>query len=66
MTIKHPYVTVKLTESNGNAFAILGACQKAAKKAGLSPKEISDFMEEAQSGDYDNLLQTCMEWFTIE
>lgn len=44
--------TVKLTGRDGNAFVILGACRKAAKDAKWTTEQI----EEATSGDYDNLL----------
>lgn len=62
---RYPHVRVRLLGQDGNAFMILGLCQRAARKAGLPAEEISAFMAEAQSGDYDHLLQTCMDWFTI-
>ena len=63
--MKHPQVKVELVGTNSNAFAILGACSKAAKRAGLSKEEIDEFMAETKSGDYDHLLQTCMEYFDV-
>ncbi|MFO0110329.1 MAG: hypothetical protein ACK52W_07340 [Alphaproteobacteria bacterium] len=45
---------------------ILGLCQRAANKVGLSKAEIDTFMQEAKSGDYNHLLNTCMEWFDID
>lgn len=63
--IKYPHVRVKLVGEDGNAFMILGLCQRAARRANLSAEEISAFMQEAKSGDYDHLLQTCQRWFTI-
>ena len=57
---------LKLVGQDGNAFMILGLAQRAAKKAGWSKEEISEFMTEAQSGDYDHLLQTCTEYFEVE
>jgi hypothetical protein len=64
--VKYPKVKVKLIGTDGNAYSILGKCVKEAKKAGLSPEEISQFREEAMSGDYDDLLNTCMNWFVIK
>jgi hypothetical protein len=62
----HPDVTVELTSVDGNAFSIIGACRQTAKQQGLSQEDITRFVDEATSGDYDHLLATCMHWFTIE
>jgi hypothetical protein len=35
------------------------------KKAKLQQSEIDEFNKEAMSGDYDNLLRTCMKWFDV-
>jgi hypothetical protein len=66
MKPRYPHITVQLTGKNGNAFMILGLCQRAARQAGLPQEEIDTFREEATSGDYDHLLQTAMRWFTID
>ena len=63
---KYPNVTVKLVGEDGNAFAILGRCRAAAKKAKVDPTEISAFMREAMAGDFDHLLRTCMAWWNCE
>lgn len=65
-TPKYPHVHVELVGKDGNAFMILGLCHRAAQKAGLSKSEIDAFMQEAKSGDYNHLLNTCMEWFDID
>ncbi len=64
--IKYPHVHVQLTGQDGNAFMVLGLCQRAAQKAGLSKAEIDAFFKEAQAGDYDHLLATCMKWFDVD
>jgi hypothetical protein len=56
---------VKLTGQDGNAFAILGLCQRAAKDAGWSQERRDEFMAEAQSGDYGHLLATAMRFFDV-
>ena len=66
MQPKHPDIHVELVGHDGNAFNILGRCQQAARRAGLPKAEIDAFIKEATSGDYDNLLQTCMKWFEVE
>jgi hypothetical protein len=66
MAVKYPNVKVKLVGRDGNAFAVLGACRSAAKQAKVPPEEISKFMNEAMSGDYNHLITTCMNWFDVE
>jgi len=63
--VKHPEIEVALTGESGNAFAILGEVRRAMKKAKLPKEEQDQFMKEATSGNYDHLLETCMNWFTI-
>lgn len=65
MTPKHPDILVELTGHDGNAFAVLGRCRQAGRKAGLSENEIAAFMSDAMAGDYDPLLQIAMRWFDI-
>ncbi len=55
-------IDVQLTGQDGNAFAILGKVKRALRKAGATDEQIEAFMTEAQSGDYNHLLATCMEW----
>jgi hypothetical protein len=66
MEVKHPQIRVQLVGNDGNAFAILGRCQQAARRAGLDKAEIDLFIAEATAGDYDNLLQTCIRWFEVQ
>ncbi len=54
---------VKLVDTDGNAFAILARCMKAAKRAGWSQEKLTSFQKEATSGDYDHLLQTVLKHF---
>ena len=60
--VKHPEVKVQLTGEDGNAFAIIGRVQRAMKEAGVSSEEIKQFVEEAMSEDFDNLIETCLRW----
>lgn len=43
---------------DGNAFALLGAFQSAARRQGWPPQRITEVTTEARSGDYDHLLAT--------
>ena len=64
--MKYPDIHVELTGKDGNAWSIIGACTKAARKNHVVDEDIRKFQDEAMSGDYDNLLRTCMEWFDID
>ena len=55
---------VKLVGTDGNAFAILGKVKAAIAKSD-HPELASQFMKEAMSGDYDNLLRTCCEYVDV-
>lgn len=55
-------VKLKLVGLDGNAFAILGAFKKAAKRSGWSDVEIKAVFDEATSGDYNNLLAVIMKY----
>lgn len=62
---KYPDVHVRLSGTDGNAFAILGAVQRHLRGAGVTAPEIKAYMDEATSGDYDHLLQTTMRWVDV-
>jgi len=65
MKTRYPKIKVRLVGSDGNAFAVLGNVRKALRKAEVSQEEIGQFMKEAMSGDYNNLLKVCMEWVNV-
>ena len=46
---------------DGNAFAVMGYTARALKKAGLRD-EVNKMYEEAESGDYYNLLAVCSDY----
>jgi len=63
--IKYPKIEVELVGQDGNAFVIIGRVQKAMQRAKVPREEIDKFKKEAQSGDYDHLLQTCIKWVNV-
>jgi hypothetical protein len=63
--VKYPDIEVDLSNSDGNAFAIIGTVRKALRRAGITDDKIKEFSDDAMSGDYDHLLQTCMKWVTV-
>ena len=56
---------VQLSGNDGNAFAIMGAVKSAIKKAGATPEQITEYMTDSMSGDYDNLLRVAGEWVEV-
>lgn len=61
----YPDVNVELVGEDGNAFSILGRVKKALEKSG-HPEAVAPFLEEAQSGDYGNLLRTVIKYVKID
>lgn len=59
---KYPHIKVPLVGHDGNAYAILGRVRRALLHSGVDQQEVQQFLNEATSGDYDNLLATCMRW----
>ena len=58
-------IDVQLTGIDGNAFAIMGAVSKALRENDVSKELIDKFQDECMSGDYDHLLQVCMQWVNV-
>lgn len=58
-------IHLKLTGEGGNAFFILGRARQALCRARRSDLW-EQFNKEATSGDYTNLLATCMKYFVVD
>ena len=56
---------VNLIDQDGNAFSILAKCQSAARRAAWDERYLEEFLDEATAGDYNHLLRTVMDYFTI-
>lgn len=59
----YPNICIALSTSDGNAFVIISKCRSNMRRAGISVDKIEEFTAEAQSGDYDKVLQTVMKYF---
>ena len=57
---------LKLIGEDGNAFSILGRARRALRRADYTEEQIEQYVQEAMSGDYNNLLITTSEWFDVE
>lgn len=53
---------VDLSEVEGNAFFIIGALRRAARRANWTDAEIEDMTHRLKAGDYDNLVRVAMEY----
>ena len=49
-------VKLNLVGLDGNAYSLMGAFQKAARRQGWTQDEIEEVLDYCQSGDYDHLL----------
>ena len=54
-------VKLNLANIDGNAFALMAAFNKAARKQGWTKEEIDAVLTECKKSDYDHLVQTLME-----
>lgn len=56
---------IDLSVIDGNAYAIMGAAQRILKQAGATPEEVSEYLKESMSSDYDHLVATVGKWLVI-
>lgn len=61
-TLPNKTVNLKLVGLNGNAFFLMGAFQRQARREGWSKDEIDAVLNECSSGDYDHLLATLIKF----
>lgn len=66
MDVKYPKIKVRLTGEDGNAFQIIGRVSMALRAGRVPSEEIVNFQKQAMSGDYDNVLTTCMQWVQVD
>lgn len=51
-------IKLDLTDVDGNAFALLGAFRRQARRENWTEEEIKAVTQDAMSGDYDHLVGT--------
>ena len=51
-------IDLDLAEIDGNAFSLLAAFQRQARREGWGAEEIKSILDEARVGDYDHLVRT--------
>ena len=57
--------TVKLLDTDSNAFSIIGRVQKALRQVGADEEYIAKYQQEAMSGDYTHLLAVTMDYVLV-
>jgi hypothetical protein len=65
-TPRYPHIRVRLTDTDGNAFGILGLVQRAMRAAGVPEAQRQEFFAEATSADYAHLLETVQRWVHVD
>ena len=50
---------------DGNAFSVIGRARAVLRRNGMADR-IEDFTKAATSGDYQQLIATCCEWFDVQ
>ena len=58
-------IKLKLVGEDGNAYAIMGRACRELRRNGRADL-IEEFSKECTSGDYNNLLSTCMKYFDCD
>jgi hypothetical protein len=56
---------LKLTGTSNHAVAIINAARRAARDAGWDQNRIDALVKELTAGDYDHVLQVCMQHFDV-
>lgn len=60
-----PRPRIKLTGTNGNAFAVMAAVRRALRKAHVPQTVIDKYIAESTSGDYSHLLVTAYRYARV-
>lgn len=63
--VKYPNVKVKLVGHDANAIFVVVRVRKAMRRACCTKEQIDEFSNEATSGDYSNVLATCMKYVEV-
>ena len=64
-TPKYPDIHVRLSGENGNTFSLVSIMLREMKQCRVPQSDRDRFQEEALSGDYSNVLSTCMKWVHV-
>lgn len=62
---KYPHIAVELVGQDGNAMSIISRVRRALLDYGVDAGEAGLFVNEAMSGDYDNVIATAARWVEV-
>ena len=62
---KYPHVSVQLSGEDGNAMSIMARTRRALLDAGVPPSEVSAYLDDAMSGDYEHVLAVTANTVTV-
>ena len=62
---RYPRISVQLVGQDGNALSIIGRVSAAMRRGGVESALIDEFVNEATSGDYDNVIATAGRWVEV-
>jgi precorrin-6B methylase 1 len=63
---RYPRVKVQLIGRTRDFYPTVSAVQTAMRRAGVPLQELSNFYQDATTGDEDNLLRTCLAWVDVQ
>lgn len=66
MTTTFKHISIDLVGEDGNAHSIMGRVQKAMRNGNCTPRETTEVLDEMKNGDYDHLLATVMNIFSVD
>ena len=58
-------LALPMVNMDANAFSILGRARAVLRRDGMADR-IEEFTKSATSGDYQQLIATCCEWFDVQ
>jgi len=64
--VKYPDITVSFNGVNGNALNLIGIVRQALVRNHIDKSEITKFVDDATSGDYNHVLVICMSTVNVE
>lgn len=61
----YPNIRLKLIGTDNHPMSIVAVLSKGLRKGGIGGAEIDRIIREALSGDYDNVLATCLKYARV-
>ena len=62
----YPEIIAVLTGKDSNAMNLISCVRQVLRRAKVPSDKVKEFSDDALSGDYDHVLQTCMQWVVVD